>query len=275
MGNFFFFLFCQYKKDNSYIDVFWSLTFVWPALALLGLRLFNENDEDPDARCYLTFGLVLIWALRLSIHIGVRHRGEDFRYQDMRKRWNEVGGYWGYLWRAFLYIFMGQGVFSVITNAAALYVYIYSNSGTKLIWSDFVGAAVWLFGLAFEWVGDNQLKNHLADKTPGKKKFIQHGLWRYTRHPNYFGECVLWWGIWLIACSVEWGFFTVFAPLFISLLIRFVSGVPLLEEKYQGRPEWEQYCRETNVFFPWFVNQEALKDGQNAVALQSQPTENA
>jgi len=73
-------------------------------------------------------------------------------------------------------------------------------------------------------------------------------LWRYSRHPNYFGESVLWWGVWLITFSLQWGWTTFFAPVFITLLVRFVSGVPLLEEKYKGRPEWEHYCAETNVF---------------------------
>ena len=124
-----------------------------------------------------------------------------------------------------------QGLFSLIANAAPLFVTLYSQ-GDKLILLDYFGLAVWLFGFIFEWVADHQLKMHLADQTTGKKKFITWGLWRYSRHPNYFGECVLWWGVWLIACSVEWGWATFFAPLFITLLIRFVSGVPFLEDKY-------------------------------------------
>lgn len=95
---------------------------------------------------------------------------------------------------------------------------------------------------------------HLKDKTPGKKKFIAWGLWRYTRHPNYFGECVLWWGIWIIACGIQWGWITFFAPLFIGCTIRFLSGVPLLEAKYKDRVDWKEYCHETNCFFPWFFN---------------------
>ena len=97
---------------------------------------------------------------------------------------------------------------------------------------------------------------HLADKTPGKKKFIMWGLWRYTRHPNYFGEAVLWWGMFIIACSIQWGWVTVFAPLFITYLVRFWSGVPMLEKKYENNPEFQAYCKETNVFCPWFVNKE-------------------
>lgn len=118
-------------------------------------------------------------------------------------------------------------------NSSALYVSIFSKS-ENLIWIDFVGIFVWAFGFFFEWIGDEQLKSHIADKSPGKKKFINHGLWHYTRHPNYFGEAVLWWGIYLIACGVETGWATFFAPLFITVLVRFVSGVPLLEQKYKG-----------------------------------------
>jgi len=82
------------------------------------------------------------------------------------------------------------------------------------------------------------------------------GLWRYTRHPNYFGEAVLWWGIYLIACGVKMGFVTIFAPLLISILVRYVSGVPLLEKKYETNPDFKSYCKETNVFMPWFVRKQ-------------------
>ena len=112
----------------------------------------------------------------------------------MRRDWTEKGGY---LWRAFVFIFMLQALFSLIVNSAALFVSIYSNSA-YLIWIDFVGIFIWAFGFIFEIVGDFQLKRHIADKTPGKKKFINSGLWRFTRHPNYFGEAVLWVGIYLI-----------------------------------------------------------------------------
>ena len=111
-----------------------------------------------------------------------------------------------------------------------------SNSGR----SSLLGSRLFrrLFGFLFEWIGDEQLKRHLADESMGKSKFIKTGLWRYTRHPNYFGEAVLWWGIYLLACSVPWGFATVYAPLFITLLIRYVSGVPFLEAKYESNPEF-------------------------------------
>jgi len=250
ISNWLFGIFCQFVNDNSWIDTWWGLSFVFPNLALIIKRYTDGNDKDVDARTWVVFSLILVWALRLAIHIGIRHKVEDFRYQDMRRDWNEKGGRWGYLWRTFVFIFTMQGVFSLIVNSSALYVSIYSKS-ENLIWVDFVGIFVWAFGFFFEWIGDEQLKSHIADKTPGKKKFINHGLWHYTRHPNYFGEAVLWWGIYLIACGVETGWATFFAPLFITVLVRFVSGVPLLEQKYKGNPEWEEYCRQVNVFFPW------------------------
>jgi len=200
----------------------------------------------------LNFILISLWGLRLALHIGVRHKQEDFRYQDMRRNWMKHGIVAYYI-IAFLAIFMLQGVFSLVVNAASLFTTIWTDNDTML-WSDWLGLAVWLIGFVIEVVGDMQLRYHLEDKTPGKKKFITWGLWRYTRHPNYFGEALLWWGIWIIACGVPWGWVTVFAPIFITYLVRFLSGVPLLEIKYKGRPDWEEYCQETNVFVPWIVS---------------------
>ena len=128
-------------------------------------------------------------------------------------------------------MFILQAIFSVIINFASLWTTLLTTSN-ELRWTDYLGIAVWLVGFTIEVVGDWQLRRHIADKTEGKKKFIAWGLWRYTRHPNYFGEAVLWWGVWLLACSTHLGYLTVFAPIVITLLVRFVSGVPMLEKKY-------------------------------------------
>ena len=153
-GNALFFFYCQCKKDNSYIDAYWGPTFMLPALALLIRRYLDESKPNPGIRCLIVFSLVSIWALRLCYHILKRHREEDFRYKEFRANWMEAGGgYCGYLWRAFVYVFMLQGLFSLICNSAALFVQIYSV-GDTLIWLDFVGVAVWLFGFIFEIVGD-------------------------------------------------------------------------------------------------------------------------
>ena len=250
-----FFFFCQYKKDNGWVDVLWGITFIIPLAALLAFRSSMEGYQ-PDLRCWLVVALVTIWAVRLSTHICLRHKGEeDFRYQNFRREWTQAGGQVGYYWRAFLYVFMLQGAFSLIVNSAALYVVIYSK-GEQLTLIDLVGCCVWAIGFLIEWIADEQLKQHMADKSKGKSKFIKWGLWRYSRHPNYFGEALLWWGIYLLAIQVQSGYITVYAPLCITLLLRFVSGVPLLEEKYKDNPEFKEYMKETNVFFPWFCSKE-------------------
>lgn len=257
VGNSLFFVFCSIVKDNSWIDAWWGLSFILPLAALM-IKRQSDYNSDPlvntgiSARVILSFVCVSLWGLRLGWHIAKRHTKEDFRYVEFRERWNTGGPVWLYV-QFYLKIFFLQGVFSLIVNSAALYVAIYSST-SGLIWTDYLGAAVWLFGFIFELVGDAQLAHHIADKTPGKPKFIAWGLWRYTRHPNYFGEAVLWWGVWIIACSIQWGWITVYSCIFITLLVRYVSGVPMLEKKYEGRPDWTAYCEETNVFFPWFVN---------------------
>jgi steroid 5-alpha reductase family enzyme len=166
-------------------------------LSLIAYYLAQGMPVYP--RVWLNFALVSLWGVRLAIFIGMRHKGEDFRYVDMRARWMARGPCYFYA-RAFAEIFMFQGFFSLVINSASLYSTI-CTANSKLVWTDYVGAVVWVIGFVFEVVGDQQLKMHIADKTPGKQKFIKWGLWRYTRHPNYFGEAFLWWGICIIACS--------------------------------------------------------------------------
>ena len=143
----------------------------------------------------------------------------------MRKRWTERSTSY-YYWAAFIYVFMMQALFSLIVNSSALFISIWSTG--EFFALDVVGAAVWAFGFVFELVSDWQLQK-FRDDPSNRGKLIKSGLWRYSRHPNYFGEAVLWWGIFIIALSVEYGYFTIYGPIFITLLIRFVSGVPLLE----------------------------------------------
>lgn len=177
------------------------MTFVAPLTGLLIKRQMME-DYNADVRCWLVFSLVTVWAIRLSWHITRRHTGvEDFRYQNWRKEWTEAGGQWGYYWRAFLIVFMLQAGFSLIVNSASLYIVIYSN-GEALSWLDLVGVIVWVIGFLIEWIADEQLSQHLADKSADRTKFIKWGLWRYSRHPNYFGEALLWWGIYMMAIPV-------------------------------------------------------------------------
>ena len=150
-------------------------------------------------------------------------------------------------------MFVIQFIASILTNSSALFVNIYSEGDYSFFFTDALGLIVWFIGFYIEVDSDSRLKSHLANPKPGAGKFCREGWWKYSRHPNYFGECVMWWGIYIIACGVAWGWVTIWSALIITLLIRFVSGVPLgNEEKYVDHPEWQQVCAETNIFVPWF-----------------------
>ncbi|HUU38199.1 MAG TPA: DUF1295 domain-containing protein [Candidatus Desulfaltia sp.] len=234
------FLIALLLKDNSIVDIAWGLGFILVALTTLFLR------PGFEARHVLITGLVVVWGLRLASHIFLRNRGrgEDFRYAKWRQDW----GRW-VVPRSFLQIFMLQGVFMLIIASPIVLVNRSSEEG--LIVLDGLGAFLWLTGFLFEAVGDHQLKR-FKQKPESKGKIMTSGLWKYTRHPNYFGEAALWWGIFLIALSVRGGWAAVVSPLTISFLLLKVSGVRMLEKKYAGNEEFGAYARRTSAFFPWF-----------------------
>lgn len=228
------------REDNSLADVAWGIGFILVALA----TFFIEREYAP--RQILVTLLVLIWGLRLSTHILIRSRGkgEDPRYREWREKWGRY-----FVLRSFLQVFMLQGCFLLLIVFPVIVVNTYG--GDSLIWSDVIGTIVWVTGFLFEAVGDYQLLRFVAD--PGNRgKIMAFGLWRYTRHPNYFGEVSQWWGIFIIAAAVPYGWVGVIGPLTISLLILRVSGIPMLEKRYEGNLEFEEYKKRTSVFIPWF-----------------------
>ncbi len=128
---------------------------------------------------------------------------------------------------------------------------VINQPGGELTWFDLLGTLIWLVGFSFEAVGDWQLLRFKAN-ADNHGQIIQSGVWRYTRHPNYFGEAVLWWGIFLIALNSPHGVIGIISPLLIGFLLLKVSGIPMLEAKYTGKPEFEDYKARTNGFFPWW-----------------------
>jgi len=173
----------------------------------------------------------------------------------MREGWEEKGNFL-YWVQAFTYVYFMQGVFATIVNCSALYINLFSTNEDGFwdsIWyTDLIGVLVWIIGFALEYIADRQLNSHLKNPVAGSGKFIRTGLWRYSRHPNYFGEAVMWWGIFIIACGIEGGWVTIFSAIFITFLLRFVSGCPFPEKKYKENPEWKIVCAETNIFCLWF-----------------------
>lgn len=236
--------FCQIKKDNSYIDVAWSLTFLLPNAMILGSMIAMK--QPIDARTIALNSCLAIWSLRLAWHIGKRHSGEDYRYVSLRERMSKCGTL-GYYILSFFLIFMLQAGLSLAVNYTTMFVtatsslqtFAAGNAGTAaLVWSDYLGLGIFAAGFLFEAVGDAQLQSHIANTDPNKGKFCKTGLWRYTRHPNYFGEALLWWGLWTVSLGVTRGWTTIFSPILITFLLRYVSGVPLLERKARKHEEW-------------------------------------
>lgn len=199
-------------------------------------------------------GLVSIWGLRLAIHIGRRHSGEDWRYKTIiRPRWKDKGAV-GQAISAYLYVFMMQGTFSMFVNASAMFIMrdsIKESTGADhLTPVQILGTFVAFTGLLVEIAADMTLQSH-RDDPKMKGQTCKSGLWRYSRHPNYFGESVFWWGIFIMAYSLKGGVRTVYSAVFITYLVRYLSGVEMLEKyKQRQRPEFRVYMMETSPFIP-------------------------
>jgi steroid 5-alpha reductase family enzyme len=234
------FIVALWLKDNSIVDIAYGLAFV--LVGWSGYLVYGSNHP----RQFLILALITIWGLRLASHIFLRKRGEageDFRYRQWREEWGKT-----FVWRSFLQIFMLQG--TVVFLASLPVLLVIRQPGGELGWLDLFGVLIWMVGLTFESLGDLQLLR-FKQNPANRGHIIQSGLWRYTRHPNYFGEATLWWGIFLIALSSPGGWLAIISPLLIDFLLLKVSGIPMLEVKYQGNAEFEAYKNRTNAFFPW------------------------
>jgi steroid 5-alpha reductase family enzyme len=237
-----FFMLAQALKDNGIVDIGWGIGFIVLSTVLV------FSDLDIGHRQFVLYLLVLIWGCRLALHIYFRNAGkpEDFRYANWRKEWGKY-----VVIRAFLQVFMLQGFFMLVIALPILMVKADANN-TPLNIVDVIGILVWTIGFYFEAVGDYQMLQ-FKKQPENKGKIIMSGLWKYTRHPNYFGECVMWWGIFIISISAGNFYISIVSPIILTWLLTRVSGVPMLEEKYKGNKEWEAYAAKTNAFIPWFA----------------------
>ncbi len=228
-----------WKKRNDVADIAWGMGF--PLIAWSSFLIANKASVV----ALVTNILVSIWGARLASHIWSRNKNkpEDARYAQWRKDWKN-----SFFIKSFVNVFLLQGGLMYLI---ALPVMLNNLLGGDINLIGILGILIWIKGFAFEVIGDWQLTQHI--KNPNNKgKLMTSGLWKYTRHPNYFGEVLLWWGIFVIGLSVGAGLVTIIGPLTITFLILFVSGIPLLEKKYVGREDWEEYKRKTSVFVPWF-----------------------
>ncbi|MBN1223515.1 MAG: DUF1295 domain-containing protein [Candidatus Aminicenantes bacterium] len=234
------FIAAMLRRDNSVVDTAWGIGFILIAFLTLFLKV------GANFRQVLVTALIFLWGGRLSVHIGGRNKGkkEDFRYAQWRKDW----GKW-FVPRSYLQIFLLQGIIMIVVSYPVILVN--SRGGSKFAILDIAGILLWCIGFYFEAEGDHQLRKF--KKNPENRgKIMTSGLWKYTRHPNYFGEAVMWWGIYIIALSVKQGWTAVVSPVLITFLLLKVSGVAMLEKKYAGNKEFAEYAQRTNAFFPWF-----------------------
>ncbi len=233
------FMLAVIKKDNSIADIAWGLGFV-----LLAWFSFYFTDVA-TARQLVVSVCITVWAVRLSGYIFQRNTakiGEDFRYAAWRKEW---GKHW--LWRSYLQVFLLQGFFMLLIALPILLAANQPEPGWKVY--NNIGLFIFVFGFLFEAIADFQLalfKSHEHNKG----KIMRTGLWRYSRHPNYFGEALVWWGVFLMVQPLQYWYLALVSPVLITYLLVGVSGIPMLERKYKGNPEFEEYAAQTSAFIP-------------------------
>ena len=230
-------LFSVIRKDVSFVDSLWSLFF------LLAAVVFAIESQPISIRGKLVLVLVAIWALRLCVYITARNWGEpeDYRYQSIRAH-NEPG----FAFKSLYIVFGLQGVLAWLV-AMPLLPAIASESALTAV--DIIAVMLWLTGFIFEAGGDYQLARFKA-REDSAGRVLDTGLWRYTRHPNYFGDFCMWWAFYLFAVA-SGGWWSILSPLLMSVLLLKVSGVAMLEKTISNRrPQYAEYIRRTNAFFP-------------------------
>lgn len=246
------FIYAQILKNNSIVDIGWGMGFV------IGSWVTLLTTENPTLLSYLVVAFITLWGVRLSVRLFKRNWGkaEDFRYAQWREEWGK-----NVVVTAFFRVFMIQGLINFIVGSAA-YSTIRYNAFTGDIDSVFVygGLLIALIGLYFEIVGDEQLRKNIEEnKRKGTKSLMQAGLWSITRHPNYFGEILIWIGLYLVGFTL---LFTqsvhplyygllVISPLLMSVVLIKIS-TPMLEKNMEKYPGWDEYAKRVPMIFPGF-----------------------
>lgn len=226
-------------KRNDIADIAWGIGYI----LLCAYLFWTQSVTDLSVLMYV---LVTCWGLRLSLHIGIRNskKSEDFRYNNWRKEWGK-----SFYLRSFLQVYLLQVVILIVVSMPLILV---AEFGSNIINGYSIALSIiWLIGFMWQAIADYQLtqfKKHRTDK----EQVLQTGLWKYSRHPNYFGEILMWWSIGLIAVPLAWGWIALISPFLISYLLLNVSGVPMLEKRYEGNAAFESYKKKTPAVFPRF-----------------------
>ncbi|MFW9784656.1 MAG: DUF1295 domain-containing protein [Candidatus Heimdallarchaeota archaeon] len=239
------------KKNNGLMDIFYGPGYF--VVALSSLILYYFINLSFNIRQVIVTILVFIWALRLATYVFIRNRGkpEDYRYQAMRKRWKT-----NIVLKSFIRVYIFQGIVIFIVAFPVWFVNISINPPILNL-LDFAGVTlwlgifVWLIGFLFETIADYTLFKFLQ-KPENKGMIMDRGVWKLSQHPNYFGEVTQWWGLYIIALATPFGFISILGPIFITYMIIKVSGIRLLDKRFEADDKYAEYKRRTSVFFPWF-----------------------
>jgi steroid 5-alpha reductase family enzyme len=227
-------------KNTGIVDIYWGIGFIILAM------YYRINTQGSPLRKNLLLIMVCLWGLRLAIHIAHRNwgKGEDFRYREFRQKY----GPHRYWWISFFQVFLLQGLLMWLISAPLLGAQFYSSrAGLNII--DILGLLLWLTGFIFEAGGDVQL-NRFKKNPQNRGKVMDKGLWKYTRHPNYFGDSCIWWAYGLLSLAGG-SYIPLYGPVIMTLLLLKVSGVALLEKTLQEtKPQYRDYVAKTSAFFP-------------------------
>ncbi|XBQ16698.1 MAG: DUF1295 domain-containing protein [Oceanicaulis sp.] len=233
----------QLNRDPSFVDAFWA-----GSITLMALSSFVLADGRVERMALIT-GLTVLWGARLGVHLFTRWRreGADKRYEKLLSDTREKRG-WSFARTTALFVFAPQAVLAWVSSLPVQLGQLADQP--PLGWLAAAGAALALFGIAYETVADAQLARFKADPD-NKGKVMDRGLWAWSRHPNYFGEALTWWGIWLVAAETTPGLFAVIGPVFVTFTLMKWSGAPMLErELRRSKPDYAAYIERTPGFFP-------------------------
>jgi steroid 5-alpha reductase family enzyme len=231
------FLIALYKKRNDVADIAWGIGYI-----VICIYLFITTDRWPVL--LVLYSMIFTWGLRLSFHIYNRNKNkkEDYRYLAWRQEWGK-----NFFWRSYLQVFILQGIILLIIISPLIHAA--ASNPVEFDVFTIAGLFCWLVGFYFQAVSDHQLSVFMKQRK-NAGEILQTGLWKYSRHPNYFGEILMWWGVFIITLPIKNTIYFIISPVCITLLLVFVSGIPLLEKKYKNNPAFDAYKKRTSKLIP-------------------------
>ena len=237
------FVFYLITNHLKVIDLFWGMGHLY--IALMSYYQLNQINSDYKLKPTICTILTIFWAIRLTSYLFIRNinQGEDFRYQKLKDSWKGP-----IFLNAYFKIFMFQGVVLGITSLTIVFI-MKGNIPDKLIWIDYLGIVLFVTGFLWESIADTQL---YLFKKKNPNEYYNGGLWKYSRHPNYFGEILLWWGMWVFSISSGYWYYSIFAPIVIHFMILKVSGIPFLKNRFDKSKDQKSYVNKKNALIPKF-----------------------